>query len=116
MNTQTNKRARTYGTPLKKTPRDKVVIVRQVLQKKLAKRIAQGAKQISVDSLLFPADWQSKPLVGLFKGDFGKCAAGLILPQLLDEAGVTYRATWYDKPEDPRGRARLYVLGEEAAQ
>ena len=93
------------------------VTLRRVLQEKLAKRIAQGAKQISVDSLLFPADWQSEPLVGLFKGDVGKCSAGLILPQLLDESCVPYRAIWYNKPEDPRGHARLYVLGdEEAAQ
>ena len=118
MNTQTNtkQRRRAQGTSLKKNSRSKVAIVRQVLQKKLSSAIAKGAREFSVDSLLSPADWQREPLVGLFKGDVGKCTAGLILPHLLDKSGVTYRATWYDKPEDPRGHARLYVLGEGAAQ
>ena len=98
------------GIALEKTRRDKVALLRQVLQDKFATRLAQGTKEFSVDSLLHPSDWQREPLAGLFKGNIGKCIAGLVLRQLMDESGVTYRATWYDKPEDPRGHARLYVL------
>ena len=100
------------GIAIEKVKRDKVVILRQVMQDKLAVLFAQGARKFSVDSLLHPSDWQSEPLVGLFKGDIGKCVAGLMLKQLMDDSGVTYRATWYDKADDPRGHARLYVLDD----
>ena len=89
--------------------------VGEFLQKRVDEALAEGKTQITFDGLM-EGYWSEEPLLSFAKTWTGKnadvwmvCSTGEILYHMMKADG-RFNLSYYEKKEDPRGKARLYIL------
>lgn len=87
----------------------------EFLQKLVDEALAKGRTQITFDELV-EGKWGEEPLLSFAKTWAGKkakvwvvCSTGTILYHMM-KADARFELSYYEKKEDPRGKARLYNL------
>lgn len=89
--------------------------VGEFLKKRVDEALAEGKTQITFDELT-DGKWSEEPLLSFAKTWAGKnakvwtvCSTGAILYHQMKADG-RFNLSYYEKKEDPKGRARLYIL------
>ena len=95
--------------------------VAEFLKKLVDEAIVEGKTQITFDELT-EGKWSEEPLASFAKTWIGErvnkwtaCSSGEILYHMMKEDS-RFVLSYYPKKEDPRGKARLYILKNEVIE